>query len=99
MIQTDGPGDNIGPWFTLEAWDTFASETAFDTGLGLVPSDGKTPGMSLSLKGRCLLTHQSETFLVYITSEKTDFYSPRLVETDDGKEKPKKSVFKKFFWK
>lgn len=36
---------------------------------------------------------------VYITSEKTDFYSPKLVETDEPKEKHKKSVFKKFFKK
>ncbi|XP_073494936.1 spectrin beta chain, non-erythrocytic 5 isoform X1 [Phyllobates terribilis] len=36
---------------------------------------------------------------VYITSEKTDFYSPKLVETDDGKEKSKMNVFKKFFRK
>ncbi|XP_066464420.1 spectrin beta chain, non-erythrocytic 5 [Eleutherodactylus coqui] len=36
---------------------------------------------------------------VYITSEKTDFYSPKIVETDDAKEKHKKSVFKKFFKK
>ncbi|XP_071971772.1 spectrin beta chain, non-erythrocytic 5 isoform X1 [Engystomops pustulosus] len=36
---------------------------------------------------------------VYITSENTDFASPKLDETDDAKEKHKKSVFKKFFRK
>ncbi|KAM3918253.1 spectrin beta chain, non-erythrocytic 5 [Leptodactylus fuscus] len=43
--------------------------------------------------------HTFSATRVYITSEKTDFSSPKLVETDDTKEKHKKSVFKKLFKK
>ncbi|XP_040268693.1 spectrin beta chain, non-erythrocytic 5 [Bufo bufo] len=43
--------------------------------------------------------HTFSASRVYITSEKTDFYSPKPVETDDVKEKHTKNVFKKFFKK
>ncbi|XP_056401829.1 spectrin beta chain, non-erythrocytic 5 isoform X2 [Hyla sarda] len=43
--------------------------------------------------------HTFSASRVYITSEKTDFYSPKVVETEEAKEKHKKNVFKKFFKK
>ncbi|XP_069806664.1 spectrin beta chain, non-erythrocytic 5 isoform X2 [Dendropsophus ebraccatus] len=43
--------------------------------------------------------HTFSASRVYITSEKTDFYSPKVAETEEAKEKHKKNVFKKFFKK